>query len=142
MSIISIQPGQPGEGMHYNVHKPLPYPFLIDTDTGNVGRQDFWKGEPAALVGFQRELTEQRIDITVSSFAQNPDTVVGMFPVFTNDAGNFYTLTTPVTSTFTFAPDTGDEDDEQGCEGHESLNSAHMGESVYCDGSCQKAGTR
>jgi hypothetical protein len=29
-----------------------------------------------------------------------------------------------------------DEDDE--CEGHESLDGAHMGESVYCDGSCRR----
>lgn len=30
-----------------------------------------------------------------------------------------------------------DEDDDE-CEGHESLDGAHMGETVYCDGSCQK----
>lgn len=27
-------------------------------------------------------------------------------------------------------------DESNECEGHESLNGAHMGESVYCDGSC------
>jgi hypothetical protein len=31
--------------------------------------------------------------------------------------------------------DYGDEEPE--CEGHESLDGAHMGETVYCDGSCQ-----
>lgn len=30
-----------------------------------------------------------------------------------------------------------DQDDDNGCEGHESLDGAHMGESVYCDGSCR-----
>ena len=29
-----------------------------------------------------------------------------------------------------------DEDDEPECEGHESLDGAHMGETVYCNGSC------
>jgi hypothetical protein len=29
------------------------------------------------------------------------------------------------------------DDDEQGCEGHESLDGAHMGESVLCDGTCR-----
>lgn len=28
------------------------------------------------------------------------------------------------------------EDDTEGCPGHESLNGADMGQSVYCDGSC------
>lgn len=28
------------------------------------------------------------------------------------------------------------EDDENECEGHESQDGAHMGESVFCDGSC------
>jgi hypothetical protein len=28
-------------------------------------------------------------------------------------------------------------DDEQGCEGHESLAGEHMGETVYCDGTCR-----
>jgi hypothetical protein len=32
-----------------------------------------------------------------------------------------------------------DYDDE--CEGHESLDGAHMGETVYCDGSCRQAVT-
>ena len=29
-----------------------------------------------------------------------------------------------------------EDDDEDECEGHESLDGAHMGETVYCDGSC------
>jgi hypothetical protein len=38
--------------------------------------------------------------------------------------------------------DDDDWDDEDECEGHESLDGAHMGETVYCDGSCRKARTR
>jgi hypothetical protein len=29
------------------------------------------------------------------------------------------------------------EDDDNECEGHESLAGEHMGETVYCDGSCR-----
>jgi hypothetical protein len=32
---------------------------------------------------------------------------------------------------------TEDDDDEAGCEGHESLAGEHMGETVYCDGTCK-----
>lgn len=35
----------------------------------------------------------------------------------------------------------GCQEDDQ-CEGHESLDGAHMGESVYCDGSCRRAAKR
>jgi hypothetical protein len=30
-----------------------------------------------------------------------------------------------------------DVTDDDGCEGHESLAGEHMGETVYCDGSCR-----
>jgi hypothetical protein len=30
-----------------------------------------------------------------------------------------------------------DEDEPAECPGHESTDGAHMGEAVYCDGSCQ-----
>lgn len=29
------------------------------------------------------------------------------------------------------------DDDEDECEGHESLNGADMGRTVYCDGTCR-----
>ena len=35
MSTITIQPGQYGEGMVYNVRKPLPYPYHLDPETGD-----------------------------------------------------------------------------------------------------------
>ncbi|OBG21506.1 hypothetical protein A5768_25705 [Mycolicibacterium fortuitum] len=38
-------------------------------------------------------------------------------------------------------PDCECEDDNE-CEGHESLAGEHMGESVYCDGSCRRAAKR
>ncbi len=29
------------------------------------------------------------------------------------------------------------DDEDEGCQGHESLDGAHMGETVYCDGTCR-----
>ncbi len=43
------------------------------------------------------------------------------------------TVTTPITDSDVEL----DEYDEDGCEGHESLAGARMGQTVYCDGSCQ-----
>ena len=34
-------------------------------------------------------------------------------------------------------PEEYEDDDELECEGHESLAGEHMGETVYCDGSCR-----
>ena len=28
-------------------------------------------------------------------------------------------------------------DEDEGCEGHQSLDGAHMGETVFCDGTCR-----
>jgi hypothetical protein len=46
-------------------------------------------------------------------------------------------LRTPVD----IAADEAAEDDNQ-CEGHESLAGEHMGESVHCDGTCRRAAKR
>lgn len=35
-----------------------------------------------------------------------------------------------------------DDEDDDGCPGHESLAGEHMGEAVYCDGTCQGAVAR
>ena len=46
MRILIIQPSAK------DVNEKLPYPYQIDMATGNVLRQDLWKGNPRALVGF------------------------------------------------------------------------------------------
>lgn len=45
---------------------------------------------------------------------------------------------TPCTELSGAEEDSGWDDDDDGCEGHESLAGAHMGEAVYCDGSCRR----
>ena len=60
---IILQPGQPGEGMNYNVHKPLPYPFHVDADTGDVRPGPQTGNEEWRLVGFQPDADTQRVDL-------------------------------------------------------------------------------
>lgn len=98
MEIIQIQPGQPGEGMNYNVNKPLPYPWHIDPKNGNVGRQDFWKGDPLRLLGFQDTAEVQRLDMMFGAFVADPEAAVGKFPVFLKKGGGMYNITEPITS--------------------------------------------
>lgn len=94
---ITIQPGQPGEGLNYNVMKPLPYPWHIDAETGDVGRQEFWKGTPARLIGFQDNADVQRVNLWLDDFAADPQKAVGKYPVFVKDNGDMYNTTVPIT---------------------------------------------
>jgi hypothetical protein len=79
----SIQPGQPGVALgEYDVMIPVPYPINIDTD-GSVLNQDFWRGDPFRLIGFQKDRDIQHIDVPMSEWMDNdPDSIVGMYPVF------------------------------------------------------------
>lgn len=47
-----------------------------------------------------------------------------------------YEFEAAITAAREYDSDQWDDDDE--CEGHESLNGADMGATVYCDGYCQK----
>lgn len=110
--ILSIQPGQPGEGMDYNVRKPLPYPFHIDADTGQCvrGRGTEALGDvpagakPWVLVGFQRG-NVQRLVMTVDDFVRDPQAAVGLVPVFA-DRGSIFALTEPITDVTETGADT------------------------------------
>jgi len=102
-NVISIQPGQPGEGMGYNVHKPLPYPFHIDPETGRCirgrGTADLGEappGDPWVLVGFQTG-DVQHVVLFLREFAQDPQKAVGLVPVFIDERGMF-ALTVPITN--------------------------------------------
>ena len=97
MGTITIQPGQPGEGMKYNPQKALPYPWHIDPETGDVDRQDFWKGDPARLMGFQAEIDVQRVALHRKDFAADPQKAVGMFAVFLRKDGSMYNIEVPIT---------------------------------------------
>lgn len=93
---VSIQVANTEDGS-YDVHLPLPYPYHIDDD-GNVGRQDFWRGEPKSLIGFQAERDRHEVDLFFHDFWDDPEKAVGMFPVFVDAGGTFWNHLWPVTS--------------------------------------------
>ena len=78
MKIVKIHPEEkPGLA--------LPYPWMIDED-GIVLRQDFWKGKPYKLIGFQKE-DELNMDLTFKEFWKCPKKAVGLFPIFMHLGG-------------------------------------------------------
>ena len=95
-NILSIQPGQPGEGMYYNVHKPLPYPFHVDASTGDVRVGPQTGNEAWRLIGFQPAVDTQRVDLWREVFVVDPRKAVGMFPVFVDANGGMFSLDVPV----------------------------------------------
>ncbi len=100
---ITLQPGQPGQGMVYDVHQPLPYPFHIDVPSGDCvhGRGthafgDAPAGGPWRLIGLQRG-DEQSLVLTFPQFVNDPQSAVGLVPVFVDESGIF-ALDVPITS--------------------------------------------
>lgn len=58
----------------------LPYPFFVEED-GTVQGQDFWKGDPQKVLGFQKDLAVQQIDLWWEDAVRNPKDAVGMYAV-------------------------------------------------------------
>lgn len=80
-----------------DVSEPRPFPYSIDAD-GKVLDQDFWKGDPAGLIGFQKDLDVQRVGLFFRDFTENPMAAIGMYPVFVEETGGLYCFTKPVES--------------------------------------------
>lgn len=81
--VLVIQPEQTGGA--------LPYPWFIAED-GMVGRQDFWRGAPAQLIGFVHlPDTTGEVDLEFDEFWADGDEAVDMFPVFAHADGTFNT---------------------------------------------------
>lgn len=78
----------------YNVRKPLPYPYHLDK-VGVVGRQDYWRGSPERLIGFQR-WDVQEIVLYVQEFLADPDSAIGLSPVFIDLDGTIWNHEYPV----------------------------------------------
>ena len=93
MLVFSLQPGQPGEGMTYNVMKRLPYPIHV-TEAGRVthAAPGTYSG---TLVGFA-EASGYEIAATWDDFLRDPKIAVGKRPVFA-DEGQTWTLGEPIT---------------------------------------------
>lgn len=83
MKTITIQPQQRPNGT-------LPYPYHID-NKGNVGRQDFWKGEPLKLICFANKSNDTISTLTFKEFWKTPKETIGKYPVFEHKNGEWYT---------------------------------------------------
>ena len=75
----------------------LPYPYFIGED-GGVGRQDFWKGNPAKLIGFSPTTKAGDFSLGVKKFMEEPQKAVGLFPVFADASDNWSTYTEAIES--------------------------------------------
>lgn len=92
--MIRIQPGsQP------DLPSPIPYHIL---DNGDVYDQDVWRGDPAALIGFQNRPDVQHIDLLHADWWHEPQTAIGKYPVFVTDHGTTWALTIAVAEVTTF----------------------------------------
>jgi len=88
-TIRTIQPCQPDKNPgEYDVMQPVPYPYHIDAD-GCVLQQDFWRGEPASLIGFQKNRDRQTVDLFFHDWTDQD--VTGMHPVFVDADGSMWT---------------------------------------------------
>lgn len=63
-----------------------PYPFYVLAD-GAIDRQDFWRGDPARLIGFTDRFDVDKISLSFSQFWADPSQAEGKYAVFadTND---------------------------------------------------------
>ena len=90
---ITIQPA--GENGGVGV---LPYPYHVIVTDGAIGRQDYWRGDPAMLIGFADEPGKPDVDILREDWVGEPERAVGCYPVFATAGGEFATGTVPIES--------------------------------------------
>ena len=88
MKSITIQPKERKD-------LTLPYPYFIDAKTAEVGRQDFWKGEPLRLICFAKK-GETKGALTFAEFLKNHKKCIGLYPVFAHKDGEWYTYKDPI----------------------------------------------
>jgi len=74
-----------------------PLPMHIGAD-GAVGQQDAHKGDPAFLIGFQRDRDAQTVDVLRVDFDANPEIAVGLYPVYVRSDGSIYVSLLAITS--------------------------------------------
>lgn len=83
MKTIKIQPTQMQDFT-------LPYPYFIK-DKGEIGRQDFWNGNPMFLIGFSERPKTGTCEVLFKDFWKKPALCVGKFPVFEDKRGYWST---------------------------------------------------
>ncbi len=58
----------------------MPYPFVVG-ESGYVEGQDFWKGDPFRVVGFQKDLAVKQIDLYWDEVIKDPKKAEGTYLV-------------------------------------------------------------
>lgn len=91
-TIICIQPKERKD-------LTLPYPYFIDM-RGKVGRQDFWKGKPLRIIGFNPKPKSGYMPKSITSleFLLKPKLAIGMYPIFEHKDGQWFTYKDPIAS--------------------------------------------
>lgn len=82
----------------------LPYPFFVD-ENGAVGQQDLWKGDPARVIGFQKDLARNQVDLWWREAVKDPQRAQGMYLVTADSKGTLGVHTTAVDSVTVFETD-------------------------------------
>jgi hypothetical protein len=75
----------------------LPYPLFVD-ENGLVGRQDIWDGKVFRVLGFQRDLAVQQVDLWWKAAWADPLKAVGMYVVAADRSGDIFNLDTAIES--------------------------------------------
>lgn len=88
MAVIKLQPSSFTDQI-VDGHEltKLPYPFYVEED-GSVQRQEFWKGDPYRVIGFQKDLARHEIDLLWQDATKDPQQVVGMYVVTADEKGD------------------------------------------------------
>lgn len=75
----------------------LPYPFHVNAETGKIDQQ--WIFEGWEVVGFQRDLAIQQVDLWWDDYVQgDPQAAVGMYVVTRDGEGGMSSHMTAVQS--------------------------------------------
>lgn len=98
MKTIKLQPSSFVDNMREGHEMTrLPYPFFVNEE-GEVGQQDMWDGDPARVIGFQRDLAVQAIDLWWKDAVKDPQQAVGMYLVTSNAEGDWASHSTAIAS--------------------------------------------
>ena len=93
MKIIQVANTVTGD---YDPKQHKPFPYGIESD-GSVTQQEFWKGEPVRLMGFQRDADVQVVDLLAEDWLATDDPAPeGWFPVVLDKDGSMWTHRYPV----------------------------------------------
>lgn len=104
MTFIRIQPAPRIDNISDDGHAftQLPYPYLVN-EAGEVQAQEFWQGTVSRVIGFQKDLAKQTIDLWWRDAFQNPESIVGMYLVTSDNRGNWAVHDTAMQSALPFA---------------------------------------